>query len=243
MASARNLFGDKPRTKNSVRPEDHVKGHRARLRDRFLSGGPAAVTDYELLELLLFRAIPRRDVKPLAKRLLARFGDFHGVVAAEIGRLREVDGLGDAGITELKIVEAAALKLSRHRAQNLEVLSNGDAVLAYLQASMARRATEEFRVLFLDRKNQLIRDEVIGKGTVDQITVYPREVVKRTLELGASGIIIAHNHPSGDPTPSQADIVMTQKLSQAAAALDVALLDHFIIGADDWTSFKSERLL
>ena len=197
-----------------------------------MDGGPGAVADYELLELVLFRAIPRRDVKPLAKRLIERFGDFASVVAAEPERLRDVDGLGDAAVTELKVVEAAAMKLAQTRAHGRTSISDWDALVDYCRTAMARREEEQFRVLFLDSKNFLIADEVLGEGTVDQAPVYPRKVLKRALALNATALILVHNHPSGDPTPSPADIAVTKRLVDAASELGVTIHDHIIIGAD-----------
>lgn len=234
-----DLFGG-PKRK---RPADLAEGHRGRLRDRFMSGGGPSMPDYELLELILFRALPRKDVKPLAKRLIDRFGDLAGVLAAAPERLQEIDGLGAAAICELKIVEAAGLRLAKPAAAKRRAFTSGDAVLDYLRAAMGRSAVEEFRVLFLDRKNQLIRDETLGRGTIDQIAVYPREVVRRALELGAAALILVHNHPSGDPTPSRADMTMTEKIREAAAIFDVDVLDHFIVTATDSMSFRARRLL
>ncbi|MBT53239.1 MAG: hypothetical protein CMF72_07560 [Mameliella sp.] len=221
----------------------YIRDHRARLRERFLIGGADALPDYEMLELVLFRAIPRRDVKPLARHLLETFGDFNGVLSAPPHRLREVKGLGDAVLTELKIVEAAAHRLARSRVLGKQVLSSWDALLDYCQTSMAHRDTEQFRILFLDRKNVLIADEPQARGTVDHVPVYPREVVKRALELNASAIILVHNHPSGDPTPSQADIDMTAQIQMAADALGITLHDHLVIGKSQELSFRSEGLL
>ena len=181
----------------------HYHGHRERLRERFRKAGADALTDYELLELVLFRALPRRDVKPLAKALIATFGSFAEVIAAPAARLAEVKGLGEAAITELKIVEAAASRLARGEVQKRPVLSSWTAVLDYCRTAQAFAEKEQFRVLFLDKRNQLIADEVQQTGTVDHTPVYPREVVKRALELSATAIILVHNHPSGDPTPSQ----------------------------------------
>ncbi|WP_089278738.1 RadC family protein [Antarctobacter heliothermus] len=221
----------------------YIRDHRARLRERFLIGGSDALPDYEMLELVLFRAIPRRDVKPLARQLLETFGDFNGVLSAPPHRLREVNGVGDAVLTELKIVEAAAHRLARSRVLGKQVLSSWDALLDYCQTSMAHRDTEQFRILFLDRKNVLIADEPQARGTVDHVPVYPREVVKRALELNASAIILVHNHPSGDPTPSQADIDMTAQIQMAADALGITLHDHLVIGKSQELSFRSEGLL
>lgn len=180
--------------------EPHYLDHRQRLRTRFMDGGADALPDYELLELVLFAAIPRRDVKPLAKTLIAKFGSFADAIAAPRERLLEVDGVGETVVTHLKVIEAAALRLSKTRLLNKPALSSWNALLDYCAAAMARNPNEEFRVLFLDRKNMLIEDEVQGTGTVDHTPVYPREIVKRALELGASSLILVHNHPSGDPT-------------------------------------------
>jgi DNA repair protein RadC len=225
------------------KPPSYVADHRKRLRDRFLAGGAAALPDYEMLELILFRAIPRQDVKPLTYALLEVFGDFNRVLSAPISRLAEVKGVGDAVITELKIVEAAAQRLARSRILQRHVISSWDAVLDYCHTTMAHRDTEQFRVLFLDRKNVLIADEAQAQGTVDHVPVYPREVVKRALELNASALILVHNHPSGDPTPSDADIAMTQQIQTAAEALGVTLHDHLVIGKSRELSFRSEGLL
>ncbi len=221
----------------------YMKDHRIRLRDRFLRGGADAMPDYEMLELVLFRAIPRQDVKPLARLLLDRFGDFNRVLSAPIPRLSEVEGVGPAVITELKIVEAAAHRLARARVMQRPVVSSWDALLDYCHTAMAHRDTEQFRVLFLDRKNVLIADEEQARGTVDHVPVYPREVVKRALELNASALILVHNHPSGDPTPSQSDIAMTRQVESAAQALGLVLHDHLIIGKSRELSFRSEGLL
>ncbi|MCA0941320.1 DNA repair protein RadC [Salipiger pacificus] len=221
----------------------YIRDHRRRLRDRFLTGGADAVPDYELLELLLFRAIPRQDMKPLARRLIEHFGDFNAVVSAPPARLRDVDGVGDAVVTELKIVEAAAHRLARSRVLQRQVVSSWEALLDYCQTAMAHRDTEQFRVLFLDRKNVLIADEPQARGTVDHVPVYPREVVKRALELNASALILVHNHPSGDPTPSDADVQMTEQIRIAAEALGITLHDHLVIGRSRELSFRAEGLL
>ena len=224
-------------------PRDDVQGHRARLRQRFLDAGPQGVADYEMLELVLFRAIPQRDVKPLAKRLIATFGDFSGALSAPPTRLAEVQGVGPAVICELKIVEAAAHRLARARVLNRPALSSWPSLMDYCKTTMAHSATERFRVLFLDRKNVLIADEEQAHGTVDHVPVYPREVVKRALELNASAIILVHNHPSGDPTPSAADIDMTKAVEQALKSVGIVLHDHVIVGREHDTSFRSQGLL
>lgn len=221
----------------------YIRDHRKRLRERFLSGGPEAMPDYELLELVLFRAIPRQDVKPLARRLLELFGDFNGVVSAPPARIAEVEGVGEAVVCELKIVEAAAHRLARSRVLRQHVLSSWSALVDYCHTAMAHRETEQFRVLYLDRKNVLIADEAQARGTVDHVPVYPREVVKRALELNASALILVHNHPSGDPTPSESDIAMTFRIRDAAEALGLVLHDHLIVGKSHELSFRSAGYL
>ncbi|GAC1333040.1 MAG: DNA repair protein RadC [Beijerinckiaceae bacterium] len=221
----------------------HYTGHRERLRTRFLQAGDEALADYELLELVLFRAIPRRDVKPLAKALLARFGSFAEVIAAPPPRLQEIEGLGDAAIAELKIVEAAAKRLARGTLRSRKQLSSFSDVIDYCRTIMALAEREEFRILFLDKRNCLIADEVQGRGTVDHTPVYPREVVRRALELAATALILVHNHPSGDPTPSSADIRMTQNIMAVAEPLGIAVHDHLIVGRDGHASFKGLRLI
>jgi DNA repair protein RadC len=221
----------------------HYHGHRERLRARFREAGPEALADYEMLELILFRAIPMRDVKPLAKALLARFGSFAEVISAPPERLKEVDGLGEAAVTELKIVAAAAQRLAKGEVRKRPVLSSWSAVIDYCRAAQAFAEKEQFRILFLDKRNQLIADEVQQEGTIDHTPVYPREVVKRALELSATAIILVHNHPSGDPTPSHADIEMTKQVATVAKPLGVALHDHIIVGKDGHVSLKGLRLI
>ena len=221
----------------------YLKDHRKRLRERFLIGGGAAVADYEMLELVLFRAIPRQDVKPLARNLLDTFGDFSAVLSAPQDRLLKVPGVGHAVLTELKIVEAAAHRLAQSRVMDRPVISGWQALVDYCRTTMSRAETEQFRILFLDRKNKLIADEPQAKGTVDHVPVYPREVVKRALELNASALILVHNHPSGDPSPSEADINVTRQIEEAAKALSIILHDHLIIGAVEEFSFRSAGYL
>src|SRR6202163_3439673 len=222
-------------------PAPHFHGHRERLRARFLKGGSDALADYELLELVLFRAIARRDVKPLAKDLIKQLGSFSEVVSAPIERLKSIKGLGEAAITELKIVQAAAHQLARGQVQNRPVLSSWSSVLDYCRTAMAFAAKEQLRVLFLDKRNRLIADEVQQEGTVDHTPVYPREVVKRALELSATAVILVHNHPSGDPTPSQADIQMTKEIVSVAQPLGISVHDHIIVGKDGHASLKGMR--
>ncbi len=221
----------------------YIAGHRHRLRERFLNGGPSAMPDYELLELVLFRANTRADVKPIAHALLRQFGDFNQVISAPIEKLTKVRGVGLAIATELKIIEAAAQRMSRARVMHRNVISSWDALLDYCHISMAHRETEQFRILFLDRKNVLIADEEQARGTVDHVPVYPREVAKRALELNASALILVHNHPSGDPDPSDSDIAMTSRINEVLSALGITLHDHLIIGRGREFSFRSAGYL
>ena len=221
----------------------HYRGHRERLRARFREAGPEALADYEMLELVLFRAIPQRDVKPLAKALLARFGSFAEVIAAPAERLKETEGLGDAAVTEFKIVQAAAQRFAKGAVKKRPVLSSWSSVLEYCRAAQAFAEKEHFRILFLDKRNQLIADEVQQSGTVDHTPVYPREVVKRALELSATAIILVHNHPSGDPTPSRADIQMTQAIVEVAKPLGINVYDHIIVGKEGHASLKGLKLI
>ena len=221
----------------------HYLGHRERLRRRFREAGPDSLPDYELLELILFRAAPRRDTKPLAKALIARFGTFAEAINAPEELLREVPGIGEAAITELKLVRAAALRLVRGEVLERPVLSSWAQVLDYCGASMGFASKEQFRILFLDKRNQIIADEVQQKGTVDHTPVYVREVVKRALELSATAIVLVHNHPSGDPTPSPDDRGVTDQLCAAGRLLDIPVHDHVIIGEGRYVSFAEAGLL
>ncbi len=221
----------------------HYLGHRERLRRRFREAGPDSLPDYELLELILFRAAPRRDTKPLAKALIARFGTFAETLNAPEELLREVPGIGEAAITELKLVRAAALRLMRGEVLERPVLSSWAQVLDYCRASMGFASKEQFRILFLDKRNQIIADEVQQTGTVDHTPVYVREVVKRALELSATAIVLVHNHPSGDPTPSRADIEMTKQIVAAAKPLGVLVHDHIIVGKQGHASFRGLGLI
>ena len=221
----------------------HYHGHRERLRQRFVQAGSDALHDYEMLELILFRAIPRRDVKPLAKQLLETFGSFAEVIAAPFERLKEVEGLGEAAITDLKIVQAAANRLLRGEVKKRHVLSSWSSVLDYCRTAMAFESKEHFRILFLDKGNHLIADEQQQTGTVDHTPVYPREVVKRALELSATAVILVHNHPSGDPSPSRADIEMTRAIVEVARPLGIAVHEHLIVGKDGHASLKALKLI
>jgi DNA repair protein RadC len=221
---------------------DH-HGHRRRLRDRFLSA-PHSLPDYEFLELLLFQAIPRQDTKPLAKRLLAAFGNDLGRIAnAGDAELKAVDGVGDAALAALRLIGEGARRLLRRQVMERPLLGSWNQLLDYLRVAQGENRTEQFRLLFLDAKNRLIADEVHQTGTIDETPVYPREVAKRALELGAAALIVVHNHPSGDPSPSKADIAITRDIAAALRALDIALHDHLIVGREKHASFRGLGLL
>ncbi len=222
---------------------DHKTGHRERLKARFRKGGVDALADYELLELQLMTAIPRRDVKPLAKEMIRIFGSYAEVISASPERLSEISGVGDNVITTLKLAEASAQKLAEGKVLEKPVLSNWQALLNYCSAQIAYKKNEQFRVLFLDRQNRLIMDEKMQEGTIDHTPVYPREIIKRALELGSTAIILVHNHPSGDPTPSKEDIEMTKKIQEAGKQLGVMLHDHLIISKSGHNSFKTLDLI
>ena len=221
----------------------HFHGHRERLRTRFREQGPAALADYELLEMALYRAFPRGDTKPLAKALLKRFGTLTEVLAAPPELLKEVDGIGDRAVDELKLIKTFAERMAHEAVRKRTVVSSWSALLDYCRAAMAFETREQFRILFLDKKNALIADEVQGTGTVDHTPVYPREVIRRALELSATAIILVHNHPSGDPTPSRADIQMTETIAQIGKPLGIELHDHLVIGRDGHVSFKALGLI
>ncbi len=223
--------------------EPHFHGHRQRLRERFRRAGAAGLDDHEMVELLLFAAIPRRDVKPLAKSLVDRFAGYAGVLSASRSELSRIDGLGDVAIDTLLVVREAAVRLARVEAMSSPVLSGWQKLIDYCRADMARARTEHFRLLFLDRRNRLIHDEVHQVGTVDHAPVYPREVAKRCLELSATAVILVHNHPSGDPAPSRADIDITKDIAKALGAIGVVVHDHLVIGRAGHASFKSLGLL
>ncbi len=221
----------------------HFHGHRDRLRDRFRQSGADALADYELLELVLFRILPRRDVKPVAKSLLAHFGTLSEILAAPAARLAAFNGLGPAAALELKAIEALILRAAKGNLIQRPVISGWSALLGYVRLALAAAPREQFRVLFLDRKNQLIADEILGEGTVDQAPVYPREVLRRALELSASALILVHNHPSGDPKPSREDIEVTRQIAAAAKVHEIAIHDHLVVGREGVASFKSLGLL
>jgi DNA repair protein RadC len=227
----------------AVAEKPHFYGHRDRLRQRFLQDNGIGLADYELLELYLFMAIPRRDIKPLAKTLIARFGNFAGVVTAPFDQLTSVDGISESSAVALKTIHTAAQRLAQQTAMAQPVLSHWQSVVDYCRIAMAHETIEQFRILFLNNKNKLIADEVQQTGTVNHAPVYPREVIKRALELNATAIIVVHNHPSGDPSPSRDDIQMTNALQDALKPVSVTLHDHLIVGRDGITSFRSQGLL
>lgn len=234
-------FGDGYLLAREVKP--HYHEHRTRLRQRFDDAGSEALADYELLELMLFRTIPRQDTKPLAKALLAQFGDLAAVLAAPVHRIAEVKGAGPAVAQDLKILQALLERTARSEAKKRPAISSSSQLIAYCRMAMAHAPREQFRVLFLDAKNQLIADEVLNEGTVDHAPVYPREVARRALELSAAAVILVHNHPSGDPKPSAADIEITQDVIAAAETVGVRVHDHIVVGRDGVASFKSLGLL
>jgi len=227
--------------KNGDKP--HYHDHRARLREKFDQSGPGALADYELLEMLLFRTIPRQDTKPLAKALLTKFGDLAGVLGAPVARIAEVSGAGPAVAQDLKLAHAVMSRAQRAEIMQRPVVSSWSALVNYCRTQMAHAPREQFRVLFLDIKNQLIADEVLAEGTIDHAPVYPREIARRALELSAAAVILVHNHPSGDPKPSTQDIHITREIVAAADAVSVKVHDHLIIGRDGASSFKSLGLL
>ncbi len=225
-------------SKPAKTPKPHYLGHRDRLRDR-AAATLDALPDYELLELHLFRAIPRGDVKPLAKALIARFGSLAAVLAASPAELKTVAGVGEAVARDLKLLHQTALRVGREAVGRRTVITSWSQLLAYVKLALAHEPREQFRVLFLDKKNQLIADELMNRGTVDHAPVYPREVVRRALELSSSAVILVHNHPSGDPTPSAADIQMTREVVEAGRPLRVAVHDHLVVGRDGVASFRA----
>ena len=232
---------DKPEDQSAETP--HYHGHRERLRERFYGAGPEALSDYELLEMALFPALPRRDTKPLAKALLKTFGSFAEVIHAPVARLREVEGIGEASINQIKLLAAAASRVAKGEIKRKIALSSWNDVIEYCRTGMAFADKEQFRLLFLDKRNQLIADEVQQTGTIDHTPVYPREVIKRALELSATALILVHNHPSGDPTPSLADIHMTKAIVQIATPLGISVHDHIIVGKNGHASLKGLKLI
>ena len=248
LADAQGLFDPAPPAMSGIKATHRpavpgAEGHRSRMRDRLLRAGPDALADHEVLEMTLFLALPRRDTKPIARALLTRFRSFAGCIAATPQELREIEGLGEAGVAALKTIQAAALRLMRAEVIDQPVLSSWQRLMEYLTAVLARERIEHFRVLYLDTRNRLIADEAQGRGTVNATPVYPRELVRRALELHATALILVHNHPSGDPTPSQQDIQMTRAIRTAAEPISVTLHDHIIIGNARWVSLRQEGLI
>jgi len=238
------LTGPNGRFTEAVEPvKPHYHGHRDRLREKFRTKGADALAEYEILELLLFRSIPRRDTKPLAKALLAQFGSLAEILAAAPNRLLAIKGLGDSVVTDLKLIHAAANAMNAQRMRERTILSSWSAVLDYCRTTMAFSDVEMFRILFLDKKNCLIADEVQQTGTVDHTPVYPREIAKRALELASTNILLVHNHPSGDPAPSTADITMTKVITDTLKPLSITVLDHIIIARDGHASLKGMGLI
>jgi DNA repair protein RadC len=237
------LLDSLPAAIRPAAPALSTSGHRARLRSRLLTAGDIALADHELIEMVLFLAVPRRDTKPVARALIGRFGSFAAAISASPAQLIEVPGLGDAGVAALKTVQAAAQRLTRSEVLYRPILSNWERLMEYLQSILAHEKIEQFRILFLDNRNRLLADEKQSQGTVNHTPVYPREVVKRALELHATAIILVHNHPSGDPSPSTEDIAMTKEIKRAATALSIVLHDHVIVGNGQWLSFRKTGLL
>jgi DNA repair protein RadC len=232
---------DKPENQPAETP--HYHGHRERLRERFYGAGPEALSDYELLEMALFPALPRRDTKPLAKALLKTFGSFAEVIHAPVARLREVEGIGEASINQIKLLAAAASRVAKGEIKRRIALSSWNDVIEYCRTGMAFADKEQFRLLFLDKRNQLIADEIQQTGTIDHTPVYPRVVIKRALELSATALVLVHNHPSGDPTPSLADIHMTKAIVLIATPLGISVHDHIIVGKEGHASLKGLKLI
>lgn len=249
MAEAQAQFFDAdeveivPATSKPQKVPSYLRDHRARLRERFMVGGSDAMPDYEILELVLFRAIPRQDVKPLARLLIETFGSFGAAIGATPKQLAKVKGVGDSVIAELKIIEAAAQRLAKSKVMQQHVVASWNALIDYCHTVMDHREVEQFRILFLDHKNRLIADEEQARGTVDHVPVYPREVVKRALELNASALILVHNHPSGDPTPSESDISVTRQIQYACDVMGLSVHDHIIVGKSKEVSFRAKGLL
>jgi DNA repair protein RadC len=244
-SAASDLFAtpDQAAAAPELRTPTGAAGHRHRMRQRLLRAGPEALADHEMLEMVLYLALPRRDTKPIARALLARFGDFGGVIAAPVAELLGVHDIGEAGAAALKLVDAAAVRLLKQPVAEAPVLASWERVTDYLRAEMAHERVEQFRVLFLDNRNRLIADEVQGRGTIGHTPAYPREVVRRALELHATAVVLAHNHPSGEPTPSREDIAMTRDIERAAATMGITVHDHIVVGRTRCVSFRAEMLL
>ncbi len=218
-------------------------GHRARLRKRLIEGGPDALLDHEIIEYLLGLAIPRRDTKPLAKRLVAEFGGLPGLLAADAEAIARNGGLSETAVAALKIVQAAALRMLAGPIKNQPILGHWQALLDYLRADLAALTVERVRVLHLNSRNMLIRDELMAEGSIDQAVIHVREVIRRAMDLGSAALILVHNHPSGDPSPSRADIELTRDIAEAGRKLGITVHDHIIIGANGHSSMRTSGLL
>ena len=232
-----------PPKQANAKEKPHYAGHRQRLRERFVNGGAEAMQDYELLELILFMAIPRRDVKPLAKALLAQYGGLPALLAAPVGQLTQSEGVSENVAIALKSVQATAHRMLRQDIMKKPVLNSWARLIDYCMATMAHEGREHFRILFLNKKNELIADEIQGSGTVDHTPAYPREIMKRALELSATAVILVHNHPSGDPAPSQADIDMTHAIIRAGEPFSIKIHDHVIVSRGGYKSLRSEGMI
>lgn len=243
MSSPKTQTSQSESVTTPKKPKPHYHDHRQRLRDKFARRGAEAFDDYELLELLLFQVLPRIDTKPIAKDLIATFGSLAEVVAAPVGKLIDVKGVGPNAAQHLKLLHQVSIRVGKSAVINRPVLSSWNALLDYCRAAMQFEGREQFRVLFLDRKNRLLADEVMSQGTVDRTSVYPREIVRRALVHEATAIILAHNHPSGDPTPSHKDIVLTKTIIETLNAIDVVVHDHLVVGREDVASFKMLGLM
>ena len=235
--------GGKPKSGTEEAPARHYHGHRERLRQRVLKDDGAHLADYELLELLLCAFIPRVDVKPIAKEMIAKFGSVSAALAASPERLMEVKGVGETAAAYVRAANLLMQKAAGDEVQDRPVISNWAALLNYVKLKLRHEKSEQARVIYLDRKNKVIADEVAGRGTVDHAPIYPREIARRALELSASAIILVHNHPSGDPTPSRADIDLTREIERALAPLDIKVHDHLVVGASETVSMKAKGLI
>ena len=235
--------GKRAKTGTGEAPVRHFHGHRERLRQRVLEGDGSHLADYELLELLLCGFVPRVDVKPIAKNLLERFGTVSAALAASPQRLMEIDGIGESTAAYIRAANLLMQRAASDAVKDRPIISNWAALLNYVSVKIRHEKTEQARVLYLDRKNKLIADEKAGQGTVDHAPVYPREIARRALELAASAVILVHNHPSGDPTPSKADVDLTRDIEKALEPLEIRLHDHLVVGAKETVSMKAKGLI
>lgn len=235
--------GGKPKVEKADGPAKHYHGHRERIRQRIMKGDGAHLDDYEILEILLCAFIPRVDVRPIAKTMVDRFGTVSAALAAAPERLMEIDGIGEATAAYIRATNLLLQRAAADQVRDQPVISNWAALLNYVKHQLRHNKTEQARVLYLDRKNKLIADEIAGRGTVDHAPIYPREIARRALELSASAVILVHNHPSGDPTPSRADIELTREIERALAPLEIKVHDHLVVGAKETVSMKAKGLI